>query len=339
MQGNNDIKGVDKLINEDFSGAVCISQKGSIVFEKAYGFADISNQVPNKISTRFQTASGCKVFTAVAVLQLIEKQLIGLDTTIADVLDFDLHDTDPKVTIRQLLNHTSGVPDYFDESIMNDYDELWIDYPNYKIRTLSDLLPLFITKPMMYAAGERFQYNNSGYVLLGLAVEKVSGMQFDKYVEKNILLPCGMKDTGYFEFDRLPAGCAAGYIYDEESNTYRSNIYSVDVKGGSAGGAFTTVHDIKRFWESMLSFGLLSEGTTKQMLSPQAEDEYDTYGFGVWLKKNGKGGYDPFIQGSDPGVSFYSFVDAEAGVIGTIVSNIHNDVWKFDDDIIRILQS
>ena len=138
-------KAFDKIIDKDFSGAISISKDSEVIFEKAYGYADISNKINNKIDTKFQTASGCKIFTAVAILQLIEEGLLQLNTRIGDILDFDLNLISPSVTISQLLNHTSGVPDYFDESIMDDYDELWIDYPMYKIRSLSDLLPyLFI---------------------------------------------------------------------------------------------------------------------------------------------------------------------------------------------------
>lgn len=167
-----------KIIDKDFSGAISISKNKEVVFEKAFGYLDKSNKIANNINTRFQTASGCKVFTAVGILQLIEKKLLKLDSKIGDILDLNLNDIDSNVTIEQLLNHTSGVPDYFDETIMEEYEELWIDYPMYKIRNLSNLLPLFIEKPMMYKAGEKFQYNNSGYVLLGLIIEKITRMDF-----------------------------------------------------------------------------------------------------------------------------------------------------------------
>ena len=96
----------------------------------------------------------------------------------------------------QLLNHTSGIPDYFNESIMEEYADLWQNFPNYKIRKSMDLLPLFINKPMMYKAGEKFQYNNSGFVVLGLIIEKITGLLFDEYLNEIIFLPCGMNNTG-----------------------------------------------------------------------------------------------------------------------------------------------
>ncbi len=104
---------------------------------------------------------------------MIKRGKIKFDDTLGVLLDIPLNEIDKDVTVKQLLNHTSGVPDYFDESVMDEYEELWIDYPNYKIRHNSDLLPLFINKPMMYPKGKKFQYNNSGYVLLAMVIEKV----------------------------------------------------------------------------------------------------------------------------------------------------------------------
>ena len=128
------------------------------------------------------------------------------------MLDIDLNYIDGDVTVEQLLNHTSGVPDYFDETVMDEYEELWTNYPNYKIRCSSDLLPLFIDKPMMYPKGEKFQYNNTGYVLLAMIIEKVTGLLFDQYLKVNVFDVCDMESTGYYELDRLPAKCANNYI-------------------------------------------------------------------------------------------------------------------------------
>ena len=100
----------------------------------------------------------------------------------------------------------------------------------------------------MYSKGEKFQYNNTGFVVLGLIIEKVTENLFDDYLRENIFVLCGMCDTGYYELDRLPAKCANAYIFDTERKEYYTNIYSVDVKGTGAGGAFTTVSDIEKFW-------------------------------------------------------------------------------------------
>ena len=159
-----------------------------------------------------------------------------------EAIAFAMKQIDPDVTVEQLLNHTSGVPDYFDETVMDDYEELWKDYPSCKIRSNSDMFPLFIDKPMMYPRGEKFQYNNTGFILLAAIIEKISGMDFDAYLKKNIFDVCGMDSTGYFEMDKLPSKCAHNYIYCEKTNDYRRDDHWSSAKNkrhepNEAGGA------------------------------------------------------------------------------------------------------
>ena len=321
------------IIPEDFSGAVMVSRDGNILFAKGFGFADIPNQIYNTVDTKFQTASAGKFFVAVGIMQLIEAGRVSLDSQIGDLLDFALHQIDRKITIQQLLNHTSGIPDYCDESMIPDYSDLWVDFPNYKIRRSKDLLPLFIEKPMMYQAGEKFQYNNSGYVILGLIIESVTGQLFDEYLSEKVFLPSEMLDTGYYELDRLPAKCANAYIFDESRHQYYTNIYSVDVKGTGAGGAFTTVVDIEKFWKKLLNGNLVSITTLTEMFSVQSCAEDDYYGYGVWLEKVDETVFHPFFQGGDPGVSFLSRYNPDSRLRVHIISNKGQSVWKLASEI------
>jgi CubicO group peptidase (beta-lactamase class C family) len=315
------------MIPSDFSGCILITKADEIVYEGAFGYSDLPNKIPNTMTTRFATASAGKVFVAVGVLKLIEAGKLAFDSTIASLLDFDLRVIDPDITVEQLLTHTSGIPDYFDEQVMDDYGELWCDYPNYKIRKSSDLIPLFIDKPMMYPRGERFQYNNTGYVVLGLILEAITGVPFDQYLHQAVFLPCEMFDTGYYELDRLPERCANAYILDETSGAYYTNIYSVDVKGTGAGGAFTTVWDIHRFWKGIMNGTILSGIMVRSMLSPHAMDKDACYGYGIWLKKQADGSFVPYFEGSDPGVSFLSKRSVD-GTVSTAVSNMGHNVWQ-----------
>ena len=324
---------IEDMIDKDFSGCVSICKEGKTVFQKAFGYSDLANRISNEIDTKFASASAGKVFVAAAVLQLIERGLLKFDDTIGGLLDINWKQIDRGITIRQLLCHTSGIPDYFDESVMNEYEELWKDYPNYKIRTSSDIIPLFIDKPMMYPAGGKFQYNNTGYVVLGLIIEKVTGYAFDVFLKNNIFEPAQMTDTGYYELDRLPAHCANSYIFDEKTKSFYTNIYSVDVKGTGAGGAFTTVKDIQLFWESLLGGRLISSDMLRQMISPRSGDGRLHYGYGVWLQSAGDR-YIPYFQGSDPGVSFVSSFDPDREICFTAISNFGCNVWKLRRDII-----
>ena len=322
---------IENLIENDFSGVISIVQNGIIKFRGGFGFADMANKVPNESDTKFGTASAGKVFVATGILKLIENKLIDFDSRIGKVLKFDLKRIDPDITIGQLLSHTSGIPDYFDESVMEDYEDLWVDLPNYRIRKSSDLIPLFIDKPMMYPKGEKFQYNNSGYVILGLIIEEITGKPFDVFLKEFIFEPCGMFDTGYYELDRLPAKCAFSYIYDENRSDFRTNIFSIDAKGTGAGGAFTTALDVEKFWTCLMGGKLINKDYLNLMISPQVPGNF--YGYGVWLL----GGRTPSFQGCDPGVNFITSYDLESQIIITILSNVDYDVERLHADIWEIL--
>jgi CubicO group peptidase (beta-lactamase class C family) len=328
---------IDNLVGQDFSGVVSVRKDREIIVQNSYGYADINNKVPNEPDTKFATASAGKVFVAAGILQLIEKGKLSFDDTIGNILDFDLKSIDKHITVQQLLTHTSGIPDYFDESIMEEYAELWKDFPNYRIRKSIDIVPLFINKPMMHKAGEKFQYNNTGFVVLGLIIEKTTGMLFDDYLSINVFQPCGMINTGYYELDRLPAKCANSYIYDENRKDFYTNIYSVDVKGTGAGGAFTTVIDVEKFWDNLLDGKILSKILLEKMLSLQSNSDNDYYGYGIWLEETKEGTLEPWFQGSDPGVSFLSSYDRNQKINITIISNTGNNVWKIKKKITEIM--
>jgi len=319
-------------LNPEFRGVRCVLKDGNVLFQSVTGFADHANRIPNTKETRFTSASAGKVFIAAAILQLVERDQISLDDTLGSLLTIDLGKINPKVTVRQLLNHTSGVPDYFDESVMEEYEELWHNFPNYRIRKNSDLFPLFFHKPMIYDPGAAFQYNNSGYVLLAAILEQIYGRPFDQVLQKQIFTPCVMHSTGYFELDRLPGGCAQNYIYCPETKDYRTNIFSVDAKGTGAGGAYVTVEDMIRFWQGLLNGTLLSPVTRNVMFSKQSgngkDPEEGYYGYGVWLIDRPEKKDLVYVQGCDPGVSFISEYDPESGTISVLVSNYGDNVWK-----------
>ena len=320
-----------KSLTDGFRGNILIVKNGDLLCEFSGGYADLANEIPNTMDTRFATASLGKTFVAVGILQLIEQGRLKFDDTLGRILDIDLKGIDPDVTVEQLLTHTSGVPDYFDETVMDDYEELWKDYPSYKIRKNSDMFPLFIDKPMMYPKGEKFQYNNTGYVLLASIIEKVSGMAFDAFLKENVFGPCGMNSTGYFELDRLPSKCAHNYIYCKETNDYRTNIYSVGAKGTGDGGAFVTAGDIVNFWMGLLEHKILSEEMVSKMISKQSGDGSDHeegyYGYGVWIFDNPDGTDHAYMQGCDPGVSAIAEYDPDNNMISVMLSNYRDNVW------------
>ena len=323
------------LVPASFRGCVLVRRDGEVLLEFCQGMRDLANELPNRMDTRFPTASAGKTFVAAAVLQLIEEGRLDFEDTLGELLPYELGRIDPDVTVRQLLCHTSGVPDYFDESVMDDYAELWADFPNYRIRRNSDLFPLFFDKPMLYAPGERFQYNNSGYVMLAAIIEQLTGVPFDQHLQAAVFDPAGMTNTGYYELDRLPGNCASAYIWDQERQEYYSNIFSVDAKGTGCGGAFTTVEDAAKFWDALYDGRLLSDEFVEIMTCIQAEAQWeDPYGFGLWLKRRDEA-LLPYFTGCDPGISFISMRDPVTGLEITAVSNFGDDVWAIQSVLLE----
>jgi CubicO group peptidase (beta-lactamase class C family) len=307
-----------------FSGVIYVSEGGEIILSQGYGMANRAEQIPNKVQTRFGTASGAKTFTSAAICHLVEKGLVTFETRLKDCLEFPFPQFDADITLHHLLTHSAGIPDYFDEAVMDDYEVLWRDRPMYAFRTPQDFLPLFANGTTQFKPGERWAYNNAGFIVLGLVVEHLSGLPFTQYVEDHIFSACGMTSSGYFSLDRLPGDTAVGYI-PAEGGQWRSNIYSIPIVGGGDGGAYTTVHDLARFWDALLGFHLLSEATVARMLTPHwrtdpGDDEH-AYGYGLWIAQE-QGLPRVFsMQGEDPGVSFYSGFYPEQKIQFSLLGN------------------
>lgn len=310
------INKIEKLIEainsiNDFSGTILLKEKGEVVLKRAYGLANISFNIKNEVDTMYGIASGAKLFTAISICQLIEEGKLSFDTLLKDCLNIKFNNFDNEITIKHLLTHSSGIPDYFDEEDCNGIDEisdLYVSPPMYMLKNPKDHLKMFKNKPMEFNPGEKFSYNNAGYILLGLIVEEQSGLGFRKYVEENIIKKLGMESTGYFAMDNLSKGCSYGYTKDSTGNL-KTNIYSVPIIGGPDGGIFTNVYDMSKLWNGLLNFKLLSEETTNELLTPHIYQQNDCYyGYGLYVIKREESVYKYFLMGGDPGAEFMSAV-------------------------------
>ncbi|MCP3741874.1 serine hydrolase domain-containing protein [Rossellomorea sp. BNER] len=310
---------VDKV---DFSGTVILKDEEDVVYQSAFGYANRAEKQPNTVDTRFGIASGCKLFTAIGICQLVEKGVISFQSRLKDCLEMEFPNFDEKITIHHLLTHSSGVPDYFDEDVMEDFEDLWKERPMYLLKSLEDFLPMFQKQPMMFKPGNRFHYNNAGFILLGLVIEQQTGRRFTEYIETEIFKRCGMEDSGYFSLDQLPGNTAFGYIDHEDEGTWRTNTYSIPIKGGADGGAYITSPDMIKLWEGLLEYKLLSENYTNLLLKPHIcvkEESY--YGYGVWINKREDKIFKYHVMGYDPGVSFHSSVYPKSGFKLVVPSN------------------
>lgn len=208
-----------------FSGVVSIRLHGQPLYERAAGCADRSNKIANSLDTRFGIASGTKFLTALAIGKLVAAQKLSLSTRLQDCLVLDFPQYSPEITIRHLLTHTSGIPDYFDEEKVADFEHFFVSRPWYELKGPKDYLAVFPDEPMKFPPGSRFSYSNGGYILLGVVIEEVTGLPYQRYVEQAIFQAIGMKRSGYFAFNQLPEQTALGYI--EEAGGWRTNIYNL----------------------------------------------------------------------------------------------------------------
>jgi len=323
-----------------FSGVVDLRQGGTVLYARAAGYADRSNQIPNTLATRFGIASGTKFLTALAIGKLIEAGRVAFTTRLRECLPIDFPRYSPEITIRHLLTHTSGIPDYYDEEKITDYDTFTLPIPWYALRGPRDYLPAFPDEDMKFQPGEKFSYSNGGYILLGVVIEELTGMTYQDFVARTILEPTGMHRSGFFALNQLPDETALGYV--ESGGTWHTNVYNLPVVGASDGGMFTTVHDLTLLWQAFWRHELLSRDLVEIYSNPCVPAEPDhsntSYGHGLWIREE-PGRRDVYMTGCDAGVSFKSTVDRDRDLQITIISNTTDGAWPMFREIDRGLQS
>lgn len=321
-----------------FSGVVLITQGDEHLYAAAFGDASRSWQIPNTLETRFDTASITKLFTAVATLQLIDQQRLAFDTRILDLLELKDTQISPEVTIYQLLTHTSGIADDADEERGERYEDVWKEKPNYSVTTTVDFLPQFVHKSPNFAPGEGCRYCNCSYVLLGLAIEKISGMSYHDYVRNYIFAPAGMAHSDFLRMDRVNENVAEGCdpIIDENETIigWKKNIYSYPPIGSPDGGACVTAGDLDRFLRAVQRGQLLSAELTTAFFTPQAlwraNQEWNRYfGYGLLFYVDPNGElvcYDK--EGSNVGTSGVIRHFPKADINLVILSNMEEGAWE-----------
>jgi D-alanyl-D-alanine carboxypeptidase len=230
---------LDALVQADhFSGTVYLGKGEQTLFLESYGMANKELNVPNSADTKYNIGSINKIFTEVALTQLRDEGKLDFAKTLRTYLPDYPSPVADRITIQQMLRHTSGLGDFFGPA--------YVAMPKDNLRRLADYVPLFVDKPLEFEPGARSRYSNAGYVLLGLVIEKLSGMTYDDYVRTKIFAPLGMNDTAAYESDAIVPKRATGYTRGDDG-VLRANTYSRPGRGSSAGGGYSTVHDLLRF--------------------------------------------------------------------------------------------
>lgn len=279
---------VNKNRAEQFSGVVLIKRDEEEWFKAAYGYANLPWKIRNRVDTRFRIASVSKLFTAVAVLQLIERDKLSLDTSVRECLGLQDTTIPKEATVQHMLTMTSGITDWFEES--GDWEETWAalcrEHPIYLFRRNEDYLPLFVQKPPLFPVGEKHQYNGAGYILLGLVIEKISGLSYFDYVRQHVFGKAQMTRSDFLALDGVYDEVAEGYIpvvdKAEKIIGWKKNIYSTTVEAAADGGASSTVDDLSRFARALREGQLLSAKWTQEMLSPKVVERPEKFKGYTW---------------------------------------------------------
>jgi CubicO group peptidase (beta-lactamase class C family) len=310
------------------SGAVLVARNGRPVLARAYGLANNRTREPNRLSTRFNLASLGKTFTAVAVARLVEDGKLRFGDTIGRYVPELPARLGDRITVAELLDHTSGLGDFFESP---DYGRL-----RPTLTSLDRYLPLIVSAPPVAAPGSGFHYSNSGFLLLGLIVQRASDRDYYDELRRDVFEPAGMTGSGCFRNDRLGRGIAIGYTRPS-GRGLRSNTDGLPPRGTSAGGCYSTAHDLLAFANAHLAHRLVSAELTREITSPKVDvgpAESYGYGFGIRL---GRPGDSPTVwhNGGAPGTG--AELDVNRGLGYTVVVLANRDYQVIQPAIDLIL--
>lgn len=304
---------VERLAEADvFSGTVLLAKDGEIVFEGAYGMANKDFAVPNTMGTKFKLSSMTKMFTAVAIMQLVEAGELSLSDPLAKFLPgFPDEASAEKIRIEHLLSHTAGLGNFVNQQ--------YLDSSKARYRTVDDFMRLTADETLQFEPGTRYQYSNTGFLVLGKLVEVVTGQDYYDYVREHIYEPAGMSGSGHYQLDHVNRNLAVGYDrqYADEGISYLNNTY-IGFRGSPAGSSYSTARDLLKFADAWLGNELLGREHVERMLSADPELVSAPYGYGfdvnTELSRVGHAG------GS---LGAYSNLDMflDTGWIGIVLSN------------------
>jgi len=258
-----------------FSGAVLLAKGDEVIFTGAEGPADKRFKVPNNTETKFNLGSMNKMFTAVAIMQLVEEKKLQLDDHLNKFIDesWISPDISQKIQVKHLLSHTSGLGSYF--------NSVYEASAKNSFRALDDYKILIKDEKLKFEPGTAYSYSNTGMFLLGLVIENVSGDGYFDYIRKHIYIPAGMKNSDSFDEDQPTPNLATGYYFSTTPGAgWISNSFLLPAKGCPAGGGYSTIADLYKFALALKSYKLLSKELTEQLFIIRSELSAVNYGYG-----------------------------------------------------------
>lgn len=323
---------------DEFSGVVLLTQGEKELYSGAFGYASRSWNIKNSMDVRFDTASITKLFTTVAILQLIDQKLLSLETSAIEYLGLEGTKISNEVNVFHLLTHTSGIGDDCEEEDGEVYEDLWKTKPNYSIRETEDFLPQFIYKEPNFPPGQGCRYCNCSFVLLGLMIEKATGMSYRDYIRKHIFAQAGMTNSDFFDMaqvnENVAEGCDPIRNDKGEITEWKKNIYSYPPIGSPDGGAHVTAGDLDSFLRAIQSGQLLSQELTDQLFKPHVDYKDKDgwvmkYGFCLWFYVEPDGKVVCLQkEGVNAGVSGAMRYFPEPDINVIILTNMEEGVWE-----------
>lgn len=287
---NKKIKAVDSYLKETakgygFNGTVLIAKDGKILLNKGYGYADFKNKIRNTSDTEFSIGSITKSITATAIMQLVEKGKLKLTDTLNKYIPD--YPRGKEITIKDLLTHSSGIPDYLNDDIMTDKDLL---HTGFKRSNPIGLIRLFENKSLKFKPGSNYSYSNSGYILLGYIIEKVSGKSYDEYIEENVFNKAGMSTAYYAPLEKIKKMAKPTDVNIYKEQVLKPLPFINYTLGFSAGGLCCTANDLYKFDMDLQSENskLLSKKSIDELFKGHIKIGSNTkYCYGWFVTSNG----------------------------------------------------
>jgi CubicO group peptidase (beta-lactamase class C family) len=312
-----------------FSGSVLLARDGKVLYSAAFGTANKDFNAPNTIDTRFNLGSMNKMLTSVSIAQLVEQGKLSYDDPLSKFLRaYPSAAAARKVTIRHLLTHTSGLGSYLNDEFFRSSRD--------RYRTVDDMMQLAQGDSLAFEPGTRWSYSNTGMLVLGKVIEVVTGQDYFDYVRAHVTKPLGMSRTDAYELDRVNDNLAVGYEkeYEEDgAKRYRNNVFMHVMRGGPAGGGYSTAPDLLRFAEGLKAGKLVSPATYEQMTTPKPAVNSPRYGYGFQLNPQlGIVGH----SGGFPGISSNLDIFKGTGYVAVVMAN-YGDAGQPVVDKVRAL--
>jgi CubicO group peptidase (beta-lactamase class C family) len=331
----DNVKQIDTILKTyydygQFNGTVLVAEKGKVIYQKGFGMANMEWSIPNQPDTKFRIGSVTKQFTATLILQLVEQGKVKLDGKLSDYLPYYRKDTGEKVTVHQLLNHTSGIPSYTNAEFFKETSR-----DPYKPE---DFVKKFASGNLEFEPGSKFAYNNSGYFLLGAIIEQVTGKSYEAVLNERIFAPLGMTNTGYDNAAPIIKKRADGY--EKTPDGFVNAAYLDMSLPYAAGSMYSTVEDLLKWDQALYGDKILSAESKTKMFTPGLSN----YGYGFGIEDRAIGKSDKKIKYIQHGGGINGFnclftrlVDKQQTVI--VLDNVSLGQYhdKITDSIVSIL--